>query len=135
MSIRPDVLPPPVLQELSKLQDKIEPFSTPGASVLVCVCGGGVDGCVCTWLALHLFALNLMLFHACACANALALQHTPTHPCTEARAMVEKELGAPIEQLFSEFSSKPIAAASLAQVCVCVCVCVRVCVLCASRGG
>lgn len=27
---RPDVLPPPVLQELSKLQDRIEPFSTPG---------------------------------------------------------------------------------------------------------
>lgn len=60
---RPDVLPPPVLQELSKLQDRIEPFST-----------------------------------------------------TEARAMVEKELGAPIDTLFSEFSAKPIAAASLAQV-------------------
>jgi ubiquinone biosynthesis protein len=52
-----------VLQELSKLQDRIEPFST-----------------------------------------------------TEARAMVEKELGAPIDTLFSEFSAKPIAAASLAQV-------------------
>jgi ubiquinone biosynthesis protein len=60
---RPDVLSPPVLQELSKLQDRIEPFST-----------------------------------------------------TEARAMVEKELGAPIDTLFSEFSAKPIAAASLAQV-------------------
>lgn len=57
------MLPPPVLQELSKLQDRIEPFST-----------------------------------------------------TEARAMVEKELGAPIDTLFSEFSAKPIAAASLAQV-------------------
>jgi hypothetical protein len=30
MLCRPDVLPPPVLQELSKLQDRIEPFSTTG---------------------------------------------------------------------------------------------------------
>jgi hypothetical protein len=28
---RPDVLPPPVLAELSKLQDRLAPFSTPGA--------------------------------------------------------------------------------------------------------
>ncbi|KAL4853737.1 hypothetical protein ACK3TF_005338 [Chlorella vulgaris] len=34
----------------------------------------------------------------------------------EARALVEKELGAPIDTLFSEFSEQPIAAASLAQV-------------------
>ena len=60
---RPDVLPAPVLQQLSKLQDRIEPFST-----------------------------------------------------TEARIMVEKELGAPLDTIFSEFSAKPIAAASLAQV-------------------
>ncbi|EFN51008.1 hypothetical protein CHLNCDRAFT_141540 [Chlorella variabilis] len=63
MSIRPDVLPPPVMGELAKLQDKIEPFST-----------------------------------------------------VEARAVVERELGAPIPELFSEFSAEPIAAASLAQV-------------------
>lgn len=63
MSIRPDVLPPPVMRELAKLQDKIAPF-----------------------------------------------------PTNEARAMVEKELGAPIDVLFSEFSDAPVAAASLAQV-------------------
>jgi len=34
----------------------------------------------------------------------------------EARAMVEAELGSPIEELFSSFSEEPIAAASLAQV-------------------
>ena len=34
----------------------------------------------------------------------------------DARAMIEADLGAPIEELFSEFSAEPIAAASLAQV-------------------
>lgn len=63
MSIRPDVLPPDVMGELAKLQDRIEPF-----------------------------------------------------PTDQARAVVEKELGAPVEEIFSEFSEKPIAAASLAQV-------------------
>jgi ABC1 atypical kinase-like domain len=52
-----------VLAELSKLQDRIEPFST-----------------------------------------------------QEARAIVEAELKAPIDDIFSEFSDKPVAAASLAQV-------------------
>ncbi|WIA28267.1 hypothetical protein OEZ86_010821 [Tetradesmus obliquus] len=35
MSIRPDVLPPPVLAELSKLQDRIEPFNTPEARRMI----------------------------------------------------------------------------------------------------
>lgn len=35
MSIRPDVLPPPVMRELAKLQDKIEPFSTAEARAMV----------------------------------------------------------------------------------------------------
>ncbi|GAB4820938.1 hypothetical protein N2152v2_007984 [Parachlorella kessleri] len=63
MSIRPDVLPPAVMTELAKLQDKIQPFST-----------------------------------------------------LEARALIERELRAPIDTFFSEFSEEPIAAASLAQV-------------------
>ena len=34
----------------------------------------------------------------------------------EARTMVEEDLGAPIDDLFSSFSEEPVAAASLAQV-------------------
>ncbi|KAF5837147.1 hypothetical protein DUNSADRAFT_4767 [Dunaliella salina] len=36
--------------------------------------------------------------------------------CEEAKAVVEKDLGKPIDELFSEWGDKPIAAASLAQV-------------------
>ncbi|KAJ9519587.1 hypothetical protein QJQ45_000673 [Haematococcus lacustris] len=61
--IKPDVLPPVVMKELSRLQDRIEPFS-----------------------------------------------------CQEARALVERELGQPLEAVFSEWSDAPVAAASLAQV-------------------
>lgn len=59
----PDVLPPDVMDELARLQDKIKNFST-----------------------------------------------------ADARAMIEADLGASIDDLFSEFSAEPIAAASLAQV-------------------
>ena len=57
------MLPVPVMQELSRLQDNITPFDT-----------------------------------------------------TAARAVVETDLGQPIDAVFSEFSERPIAAASLAQV-------------------
>mmetsp|Transcript_4227 Transcript_4227/g.7186 ORF Transcript_4227/g.7186 Transcript_4227/m.7186 type:complete len:850 (+) Transcript_4227:20-2569(+) len=63
LSIRPDVLPPTTMGELSRLQDNIETF-----------------------------------------------------PTEEARDLVEKELGNSIDELFSSFSSEPVAAASLAQV-------------------
>ncbi|CAK0781480.1 hypothetical protein CVIRNUC_005384 [Coccomyxa viridis] len=63
LSVRPDVLPVPVMQELARLQDNITPFDT-----------------------------------------------------TAARAVVETDLGQPIDAIFSEFSERPIAAASLAQV-------------------
>ena len=63
LSIRPDVLPPDVMVELARLQDKIKPFSS-----------------------------------------------------VEARAIIEADLGAPVDEIFSEFTAEPIAAASLAQV-------------------
>lgn len=40
----------------------------------------------------------------------------PPFPFNEARKVVEKELGKPIEQIFFEFSEEPIAAASIGQV-------------------
>eukprot|EP00850_Spirogloea_muscicola_P016873 SM000140S00622 [mRNA] locus=s140:349317:356585:+ [translate_table: standard] len=40
----------------------------------------------------------------------------PTFPDTEAFVLIERELGAPLESLFSSISAQPIAAASLGQV-------------------
>ena len=40
----------------------------------------------------------------------------PTFPTQDARATIERELGQPIDSIFSEFSARPVAAASLAQV-------------------
>ncbi len=40
----------------------------------------------------------------------------PTFPYEVAREIIASELGAPVEQLFAEFSATPLAAASLAQV-------------------
>lgn len=63
LSIRPDILPPAVMGELGRLQDKIAVF-----------------------------------------------------PTDEARATIERELGVPVDEIFSSFSAEPVAAASLAQV-------------------
>ncbi|KAG9451203.1 hypothetical protein H6P81_011168 [Aristolochia fimbriata] len=63
VSSRPDVIPPSYLEELSLLQDRIEPFSSE-------------------------LAFNL----------------------------IEKELGLPLDMIFSEITSEPVAAASLGQV-------------------
>ncbi|KAK6938219.1 ABC1 atypical kinase-like domain [Dillenia turbinata] len=63
ISSRPDLIPPSYLDQLSLLQDRIAPFSTPVAF-----------------------------------------------------RTIEKELGVPIDELFSEISPEPVAAASLGQV-------------------
>ena len=62
-ALRPDYVPEPYTEALSRLHDRAEPF-----------------------------------------------------PAAQARAVVEDELGAPIERLFAEFSTEPFAAASLSQV-------------------
>lgn len=43
-------------------------------------------------------------------------QQAPKTPWEDVKAIVEQDLGAPIEQLFSKFSETPVASASLAQV-------------------
>lgn len=60
---RPDVLPPAVMRELTRLQDRIDTF-----------------------------------------------------PTADARAVVEQELGRPLDEVFSEWSDEPVGSASLAQV-------------------
>ena len=50
-------------------------------------------------------------------AELAALQdNMPTFPTVEARALIEKELGRSVEEVFLEFGREPVAAASLAQV-------------------
>ena len=40
----------------------------------------------------------------------------PTTPFNEVKRVLEEDLGRPLEQVFSEFSERPVASASLAQV-------------------
>jgi len=42
--------------------------------------------------------------------------HVPADPPARARAIIETELGQPIEQMFAEFSDEPLASASIGQV-------------------
>ncbi len=42
--------------------------------------------------------------------------HVPPMPASEARSIIEQELGRELEQVFSEFPADPVAAASIAQV-------------------
>ena len=85
-------------------------------------CGGALLGCSYGWVTVA-ERKGGALQQADAGRQVLVLtpqQHQHNCPlwfpaATQARAAVEAELGAPIDELFSEFSEKPIAAASLAQ--------------------
>ena len=53
--------------------------------------------------------------HQCEALSSL-LDEVKPFPTTKARKMIRKELGRPVEELYAEFSSAPIASASFSQV-------------------
>jgi len=121
---RPDVLPPAVMGELAKLQDKVGVLLRKQLSILPAQRSS--LGCVAVTRYSMPPQLRSTLRTTIVAANLTQHQNHQTNPTIcpqiepfstlEARIVVEQELGAPIEELFSEFSAEPIAAASLAQV-------------------
>ncbi len=111
LSIRPDVLPPDVLRELSKLQDKIAPFATDqvGRRRRRRRREGPRARARAGW------ALAFPSRPPFPSWSPLT-PSSPGGPRAQARAILEAELGQPVDAVFSEFSEQPIAAASLAQV-------------------
>lgn len=72
----------------------------------------------------------VLVLRSCAMLTRWAWAATPPWPLAltrpllghvfvqEARAVVEADLGRPIDEIFSKWGEKPIGSASLAQVCV-----------------
>lgn len=128
---RPDVLPPPVMAELSRVQDQMQPFSTEEARAMIekvrawaSFWGlvGGRKGCGgrplpdaprgkpnrrrTSMVCLVLQAVNIQ--------NQNPKRQTPNLRILKLCA--PQELGRPISEVFTEFGAEPVGAASLAQV-------------------
>lgn len=69
--------------------------------------------------------------HDVACSPPPPQDDVPPFPDSVAFAIMEEQLGRPLEQVFSSISERPVAAASLGQVrangCGCVCISKRGC--------
>lgn len=131
---RPDVLPPAVMAELARVQDKIAPFSTAEARAMV----AKVRAAMMT-------TTKEARARGRACRGAAAVQgwerarRRARAPVVRASALppprpsslipfglrnapcrsalhAAQELGRPVDEVFSEFGSEPVGAASLAQV-------------------